>query len=204
MSPSKLALLVLGAVLIPGLSQAGTITTLTLDNCDDMGCDGASLSLSIEDVGGGMYIAEYTVTTDGTQSRLGMNQVGFLAVSGWTDAELIGAPNDLSNWSDVYESTISANSSCSHTNGGTDKICVYGFVDMSTPGDYTWRFKITGGSIIEDQAGWHFSGQWADAAGRTPGKVISAGLPAAGIPEPSAAAVFALGALLVSRRLNRA
>jgi hypothetical protein len=202
MNTPKHALLLLTLILIPGFAQAGTITEYTLDDCDDQGCDGASLKLTIEDVGNDMFIAEYSIITDGTQTRLGMNQIGFLGIKDYDTAELIGAPNGLDAWGDVIEGPIAANSTCSKTNDNTSKLCVTGFVDMSDPDEYTWTFKINGGEILGEED-IHFSGQWANSAGRTPGMVLSANLPGAAVPEPSSALVFAIGTLLVTSRLKR-
>jgi hypothetical protein len=205
MDTARHALLFLVVLLLPGFALAGTITEYTLDDCDDQGCDGASLKIMFDDIGNDMVIVEYSVITDGTQERDGLNQIGFLGIKNWDSAELLAAPNGVSEWSDPVSAPVNANSSCSNvkSNGGKKKLCIHGYVDTTKPGEYTWKFKITGGYIVgEDDI--HFGGQWANAAGPTSGKVISANLPGgAAVPEPSAALVFALGTLIVGSRLKR-
>jgi len=202
MKIAKRVLLVLALLLVPGLAAAGTITEYTLDDCDDQGCDGASLKITIDDLGNDMFLVDYTVTTDGTQSSDGLNQIGFLAITGWDDVELTAAPNGLSEWSDPVSAPTNANSTCSNVKATNTKVCIYGFVDTTNPDDYTWSFKFSGGSIVAEED-IHFGGQWADGPAPTAGTIISAGLPGETIPEPSAALVFAIGAVIVGSRVKR-
>jgi hypothetical protein len=202
MAVARHAFLLLVVLLFPGIAFAGTITEYTLDNCDADGCDGASLKITIDDVGNDMFLVEYTVITDGTQERDGLSQIGFLAIKDWDDAELLEAPNGLSEWSDPVSAPVNANSSCSNVSKKHNKkLCIYGYVDTEK-GEYTWKFKFTGGYIVAEED-IHFGGEWADGPGPTQGKIISANLPGAAVPEPSAALVFALGTLIVGSRLKR-
>jgi hypothetical protein len=194
----------LGFLAIASASQA--VTSLLLDDCDAMGCEGSTLFLSVADTGGGTWQATYTINTDGyTGSLDGFNQIGFKAVSGWTSATLTSAPNGTGNWSSVIEGPINSNSQCS--NGGTtDKLCIYGqnsLLNISGGGDYTWVFNIVGGSLLPTDD-WHLGAQYADALGPARGHIISAegGGDGPPIPEPSAALLFGVGALVVTRRVR--
>jgi hypothetical protein len=196
-------LLLFGFLFVARTSQAAT--SLLLDDCDAFGCEGSTLFLSVADQGDGTWLATYTINTDGyTGSNTGFNQIGFKAVSGWTDASLLSAPNGTGNWSSVKEAPINSNSQCSNTNGNTDKLCIHSqnsHLNVTGGGDYTWIFQIVGGSLNTDE--WHLGAQYANAVGPARGKIISAeGVPGPAIPEPSAALLFGVGALVVTRRVR--
>lgn len=195
-----------------GSAQALQFAELTLDDCDMMGCEGATLYLSLQEQTNGDWIATYTINTDGsTTSLAGFNQVGFKAITGWTSAEVISSPvgsmtnpvpyDALVPWNPVTESPIASNSLCEKTNGQTDKICAAGFVNITSGGDYTWVILIEGGTLITDTSEWHLGAQYADGRYRSTGHIISAH--ATPIPEPTAALLFGLGALLVTRSVKR-
>ncbi len=115
--------------------------------------------------------------------------MGFLAIHDWTSVSLVSSPT--AGWLDPTAAVIASNSLCTH-GGASDKICTSGFVDIITSGgDYVWQFNVTGGTILPE-IDWHIGAQFADAAGSANGQLISAA-----IPEPGAAVVFAIGALLI-------
>jgi hypothetical protein len=195
------ALVILG---FSGIAQAGAITSLTLDDCDSLGCQGSTLFLSVEEEVGGTWFVTYTINTDGyTGDRIGFNQIGFKAVKGWTDVVLLDAPPDAGSWPILTEAPTNANSLCSNTKGNSDKVCTAGFSgDITGGGDWTWTFRLTGGTL--DTSEWHLGGQYANSAGETYGKIISAdAAPGLAVPEPSAALLFGVGALLMGRRARR-
>lgn len=197
--PLRNALGFVAALAFAGTAQAGPITTLTLDDCDAQGCRGSTLALSVEDNMDGTWTVLQSLDSTGfDEVRLGMNQVGFKAIQDWTSVELIMAPDP--GWLDPpVEGNTSSNNLCE--NGGTtDKVCTYGFTDITDDDVYTWEFLVTGGSLL-DVMDWHWGGQYANAAGATQGKIISAF--ASPIPEPNAAIVFGVGALLTGRWLRR-
>lgn len=189
------ALLALG-----GVAQAGPITSVTIDDCDAQGCEGTSLFLSVEDNMDGTFSVIQRINSTGfSEVRAGLNQVGFKAIKDWTAADLISAPT--AGWLDPpLEANTSSGGLCT-TGTNSGKVCTHGFVDITTDAVYTWEFLITGGTIL-DPADWHWGAQLANAAGPARGKIISAE-PTGVIPEPSAAVLFGLGALIVSGRTRR-
>ncbi|MBW2694229.1 MAG: hypothetical protein JRE57_16635 [Deltaproteobacteria bacterium] len=189
-----------------GASQAALLqyAELTLNDCDAMGCEGSTLFLSVQEEAGGSFLVTYTINTDNyTGDRLGFNQIGFKAIKDWTSGTVLSSPTDpTQTWNPIFESPIASNSLCEKTSGNTDKICIHGFVDVTSGGDYTWTFRIDDGTLM-DTSEWHLGAQYADGHYRTAGKIISANAPP--IPEPTAALLFGMGALLVVRsaRHNR-
>lgn len=186
-------------------SAAIAAPSLSLDDCDSFGCEGSTLFASVEDQGGGNWRVTYTIdTTDYDGDRTGFNQIGLKVIKDWTSASLFSAPNGVGNWSSVLEAPINANSQCGNQNGNSDKLCIFAknsLVDITGGGDFTWVFDVVGGTIAEE---WHLGAQYANGVGPARGKIISAeGTPGDNvIPEPSAALLFGVGALLVSRRLR--
>jgi hypothetical protein len=215
---SKFGRLVMVALLVAGFAGAAQAAALqyaelTLDDCDAMGCEGSTLFLSVEEQNDGSWIVTYTINTDGyTGDRMGFNQIGWKALKD-VDWDTVTVTTDFpqpapdpdytAGWEMVYESPISSNSLCSHTQGNTDMACVAGFVDITEPGgDYTWIFHIeAGATLITDTSEWHLGAQYANGFYRAQGKIISAS--AQPIPEPTAALLFGMGALLITRGARR-
>jgi hypothetical protein len=179
--------------------------------CDTMGCEGSTLFLSVEEVAPDSWVITYTIDTDGyTGDQLGFNQIGFKVLKDvdWTTASVTTDfplpapdPDNTSGWVMVYESPVSSNSLCEHQHGDPDRACTAGFVDIKDPGGiYTWVFTVDGGTLM-DTSEWHFGGQYANDYYEAEGKIISAG--GAPVPEPTAAVLFGLGALLVARSARR-
>jgi len=196
--PLRRTILFAAALAYASAAQAGPITSLTIDNCDADGCEGTTLTLSVEDNMDGTWTVLQSIdSTDFSEVRLGLNQVSFKAIKDWTAVALVAAPDP--GWLDPpVEGNTSSNSLCD--NGGTtDKVCTHGFTDITTDATYTWEFLVTGGTLM-GVGEWHWGGQFADAAGPTNGKIISASAP---IPEPNAAIVFGVGALVLGRGLRR-
>jgi hypothetical protein len=188
-----------------GSAQALQFAELTLDDCDSMGCDGSTLYLSVQEEAGGSFFVTYTINTDGyTGSKAGFNQIGFKAIGGWTSGSVLSSPvGSVTDWNPVFESPIASNSLCDKTNGNTDKVCVAGFVDITSGGDYTWTFRIDDGTLITDTSEWHLGAQYADGRFRSAGSLLSAEGGTPPVPEPTAALLFGLGALLVTRSVRR-
>ena len=198
------------ALAILGFASSAQSMELLLDDCDDMGCEGSTLYLSVVEEAGGTFFVTYTIDTTGyTGDRLGFNQVGFKAISGWTSGTVLSAPaGSITDWNPVFDDPNAVGPPdgdvCETSSGDTDKVCIRGFVDATTTkGEYTWTFRIDDGTLITDTDEWHLGGQYANGGGRTPGKIISAeggggGTPP--VPEPTAALLFGLGAVLVTRR----
>jgi len=204
---ARTALTTLALAGFAGSAQAALIAETSGVCGPTDGCDGSTITLSVDDDGGsGNWLVTYTINTDNyTGNDAGLNQVGFSAIDGWTSGTVLTSPvGSLTDWNPVIESPISANSLCDHTNGNTDKVCVSGFVNIEAGGDYTWTFLIEGGTLIEDTSQWHLGGQYANGWFRSPGDVISTdggGTPP--VPEPTGAVLFGLGALLVTRSVRR-
>jgi hypothetical protein len=192
-------------VLWAAASHAVTNTSLTLDNC--AGCKGSDLTLSVDDNGDGTFTVKYTFDTTGYNDQfIGLSQVGFKVITGWTDADLISAPGGLGNWSDVFEAPVtSSGSPCSVGGDSTDKICIYAknsIFDVRPNGTYTWEFTITGGTLLPT-SDWHFGGQWCDTTTDCNGQIISTGASSTPVPEPTAALLFGAGTLVVGHSLRR-
>jgi hypothetical protein len=187
-----------------GSAQALQFAKLTLDDCDSMGCDGSTLYLSVQEEAGGSFFVTYTINTDGyTGSKAGFNQIGFKAIDGWTSGSVLSSPvGSVTDWNPVFESPIASNSLCDKTNGNTNKVCIAGFVNIQGGGDNTWTFQIDDGTLITDTSEWHLGAQYADGRFRSAGKIISAEGGAQPVPEPTAAVLFGLGALLVTRSVR--
>jgi hypothetical protein len=197
------------ALAILGFASSAQSLEMTFADCDDpdSNCQGATLFLSVEEEVGGSFFVTYTIdTTNYTGDRLGFNQVGFKAITGWTSGTVLSSPvGSLTNWNPVYDDPINAgppdSEVCQTSSGDTDKVCIQGFVDATTvKGEYTWTFRIDDGTLIENTDEWHLGAQFANGGGRTPGKIISAEGGGAPVPEPTAALLFGLGAVLVTRR----
>lgn len=193
------AFLMLTLLTLAGAAQAGTITELDLSDCDDMGCEGATLNLMIDDQGGGMFLVKYTIDVSASTSALaGFNQVGWKAIDGATDVELTSAPG---TWEDPVVSAVAANATCDKNDGMTDKWCITGFAALNG-GEMVFEFKVTGGTLLPVES-WALHAQYADAPGEARGHLISAHAPGDAIPEPSAALLFGVGAVLVAHRTRR-
>lgn len=202
---SRIAMVAFVLVGFAGSAQALQMAELYLNDCDAWGCEGSTLKLTIQEEAGGSWLVTYTIdTTNYTGDRLGFNQVGFKAIKGWTDGVVLSSPaGSMTDWNPVIESPIASNSLCEKTMGNTDMVCIQGFVDATTtPGEYTWVFRINGGTLITDTDQWHLGAQYANGYWRAQGKIISAGA-AVPIPEPVGAVLFGLGAILVTRRVRR-
>jgi hypothetical protein len=198
---------VLALVGFAGSAQALQFAELTLDDCDLMGCDGSTLYLSAQEEVGGSWLVTYTINTDGyTGSKAGFNQVGFKAIQDWTSGTVLTSPGGLPTDplpAIVHDDPIASNSLCDTSKGDTDKVCIYGFVNIQGGGDYTWTFRIDDGTLITDTSEWHLGAQYANGQFRSAGHIISAEGGAAPVPEPTAAVLFGLGALLVTRSVRR-
>jgi hypothetical protein len=197
---------VLIALLVAGFAGAAQAAPLqyaetTLDNCDAMGCDGSTLFLSVQEEVGGTWLVTYTINTDNyTGSLAGFNQIGFKAIADWSTGTVISSPaGSVDDWNPVFEAPINSNSLCDNTNGNSSKVCIWGFVDVTAGGNYTWEIRLDGGTLITDE--WHLGAQYANGPWRSAGHIISAS--ARPIPEPTAALLFGMGALLVTRSAMR-
>ena len=179
-----------------GFAGAANAASISLDDCDDQGCQGVTLSLLVTESGGAYHVT-YTINSDDyTGDRLGLNQVGFKTISGWTGVTLDSSPaSSAVPWADPVEAVNSSNNLC-QKGSSSDKVCTSGFVDITDGGDFTWEFTLTGSTLL-DPVDWHFGGQFADGPGIAQGEIISAV-----IPEPNAALVFSMGLLVVGRHLG--
>lgn len=174
------------------------------------GCDGSTLFLSIDDDGGsGNWNVTLTINVDSySDAKLGFNQVGFKAIQGWDESlSTVTGPSGSGSWGSVIESSVNSavGGPCKPTGDSSDKVCASGFVNITSNGEYTWTFYIVGGTLMADTADWHLGAQYADGGGRATGSIISTdgggGTPP--VPEPTAALLFGLGAILVARRAQR-
>ena len=165
-------------------------------------CQGITGGLDIVD-GGGSFSVTLTLNSDGyTGDRSGFNQVGFGAIQSWTSVTLDSAPASTTTaWSSPVEAVTAANSLC-EVGTSSDKVCTFGFADITGGGDHVWKFTVTGGTLkVGPDAEWHIGAQFANGPGTARGQIISEeGTPGPPIPEPTAAMVFGICALVVARR----
>jgi hypothetical protein len=190
-------------VAFAGSAQALQFAELYLNDCDSMGCEGSTLYLSVQEEAGGSWLVTYTINTDNyTGDRIGFNQIGFKAINNWTTGTVLSSPvGSMTDWNPIFDDPIASNSLCDTSNGDTNKVCIHGFVDITAGGDYTWTFRIDDGTLITDTSEWHLGAQYANGHYRATGKIISAG--ARPVPEPTAAVLFGLGAILATRSMRR-
>jgi hypothetical protein len=180
-----------------GFAGGASALSITLDDCDAQGCQGLTLSLDVTE-SGGAYDVTLTINADGyTGDRLGLNQVGFKAISDWTEVTLDSYPAASTvAWANPPAEAVTSSNALCEVGTESDKVCTYGFVDITGGGEFTWEFTLMGSTLL-DPSEWHFGGQFANGPGPAQGQLISAV-----IPEPSAAVVFSVGLFLVGRRLG--
>jgi hypothetical protein len=211
---ARLTLTALALIGFAGAAQALQYAELTVTDCDAWGCDGSTLFLSAQEQADGSWVVTYTIdTTNYTGDRIGFNQIGFKVIDNWTlgdpDNYMISSPagsidNDMDPtndpWDPIFDDPIASNSLCDTSNGDTEKVCIQGFVNITAGGEYTWVFHIADGTL-RDVEDWHLGAQYANGYWRSQGKIISfdAGVP---IPEPMAAMLFGLGAIVVTRTVR--
>ena len=209
-----IALLLVG---FAGSAQAAILAKLSLTDCDAMGCEGSTLYLQVEDAASydssytSGFVITYTIDTTnytGADTRIGFNQVGFKVIQGWDSTsiynDVLSAPGDITgdSWDPVYDDPINTGSPTAEvcqTSAGdnTSKVCLNGFVDITAGGTYTWVIYLEEGTLM-DVSEWHLGAQYANSRYRSVGRIISAQ-----VPEPTAAVLFGLGAILVTRSARR-
>lgn len=207
---TRISMIALALVGFAGSAQALQFAEYSFNDCDAYGCEGSTIYMSAQEEVGGSWVVTYSIdTTNYTGSKIGMNQIGFKIIDNWTTGMVLTSPvGSMTDWNPVYDDPISGNGPtplCQTTAGGdTDKVCIQGFVNIKdTPGVYTWTIRLDDGTLITDPTGTHFGGQYANGQYRSPGHIISGEGSAPPVPEPTAAVLFGLGALLVTRKLRR-
>ncbi len=199
---ARFALTALALIGFAGSAQALPLqyAELTLNDCDAMGCEGSTLFLSVQEEADGSWLVTYTINTDNyTGDRIGFNQIGYKVIKDWTSGTVLTSPvGSYTDWNPIFDDPIASQSLCDTSSGDTDKVCIHGFVNITAGGDYTWTFRIDDGTLITDTSEWHLGAQYANGHYRAKGKIISAV-----VPEPTAAVLFGLGAILVTRRVRR-
>ncbi len=187
------------------LSLAGGAQALTIDLPDPCEtCRGLTGSLEIVDLGGSFSVT-LTLNSDGYTggaTRIGINQVGFGGIGGWSSVSLVSSPITATTaFSDPVEAVTAANSLCA-VGTSSDKVCTHGFVTITGGGDFVWEFNVVGGTLKDTP--WHIGAQFANQAGPTQGWILSEEGPSSSpIPEPTAALLFGVGMLAAARSGNR-
>jgi len=201
-------------VIVLGAFQAGavpfpfTVTDWTSTSCDDQGCEGAQISLKVEDLGAGRFRVtqglNLSLYNPGAEAPMSLVQaVGFKAVTNVTNVLSFSAPAGAGSWDMPLIRSNTTGQGC--RGNGNGKICAaentggVAFSNLPTDGDgwSYWTYIVEGSGVLseEDQ---HYGLDYGPGNGR----LISAS-PGAKIPEPSAALVFGLGALVVGRATRR-
>jgi len=187
------------------LPSTASAISLSIDGTTCGSCDGSDLFLNIVANSTGFDVT-LTINADNYNGgKDGMVQVGFGGINGWTSVALTDSPSSSSiGWATPIGANVSSSGLCAN-GSSTGKICTSGFVDISSGGDYTWEFAVTGGTVATTVSGLHIGGQYADFADLSTrngprGNLISESGPS--IPEPTAALLFCTG-MLVTSRANR-
>jgi len=202
--------LLLMLFLLMGASASATTTGLILENCDAFGCEGSSVSLTVEELDGGNFNVILSIDTtsyDGPEP--GIVQAGFKAIEGADDVTLVSF--DDGSWSDAntYFAGINSSGSCA---GGPDPdfVCSSGYtnIDKNFQGDgiYTWTYYVEGGTLLDEFTIKFQYGHVLDPSNpkdKNSGHLISAPGNSVPVPEPSAALVFAGALLIVAPKLRR-
>jgi len=192
--------LLLGLALLASAGSARALSFELAPGCSS--CEGVTGSLDITDNGGSFSVTLTLDSSGYTGDRNGFNQVGFGAIKDWSSVSLDFSPvATTSAWSAPVEANTSSNGLCT-TGTSSDKVCTAGFSDFGGSDVHVWKFTVTGGTLKSDE--WHIGAQFANAAGPARGKIISEeGAPGSPIPEPSAAMIFGLCAMVVARSARR-
>jgi hypothetical protein len=195
----RTALLAGATAFLAAAANADTISYPS-GSCDSMGCEGSGLELTVE-AGSAADTWDVSLTIDTTNytgSLPGISQVGFGAIEGWSSVSFVADPGGL--WGTPVASSLN-NVPCASSQNNQHKVCVAGYVDVvTTPGDYTWDFLVTGGTMMDTDS-WHIGAQYQNAEGTSNGHIISTMTNP--IPEPSAALVFAVGFGVISTAVRR-
>ena len=124
---TRIALTALALAGFAGSAQAAPIAQ-TSGVCEPTdGCEGSTLTLSVEDGGGGSWLLTYTINTEGyTGDLAGFSQIGFKAIDGWTTGAVLDSPDgSMSDWNPLYESTIASNSLCGKIRASITRASAY-------------------------------------------------------------------------------
>lgn len=183
---------------------AASVAQATTVNFDENSIGGDSLqgstgSITVDPTGTvGVY--EVTLTLDtadfvGDATHDVVQSLGFKAFTSVTDVSLIST----SYAGDLYwpSNVNNTNPNCDQDGSSAGFVCFDYVPDVSATSDLviTTRFSVTG--TLDETLAWSFRGKY----GTGPGWVISTSAPP--IPEPTSAAVFGLGALIVGAALRR-
>jgi tRNA A-37 threonylcarbamoyl transferase component Bud32 len=200
-----LPLLALGVALGAGTAQA---VSLSIPAAGCGSCGGLDLYLEVNPDGSNWdVILRYTAPSGYAANPSGLNQAGFKAVKDWTSITDFSVSWDptagplvdvTANWAAPVEAVTAANSLC--TNGTTsNKVCTHGFQSLAGGGVLEFRMTLVEGTLLPLEK-FHIGGQRANQAGAQPGTIISEDKP---IPEPSAAAAFLVGSLVIGAARRR-
>jgi hypothetical protein len=137
---ARIALTTLALAGFAGSAQAALIAETSGVCGPSDGCDGSTITLSVDDDGGsGNWKITYTVNADGySDLKDGINQVGFKVITGWDPLlSTVTGPTDSGTWSLIEAATSSsANSPCDPNHGNSNnKVCSGGFVNITSDGE---------------------------------------------------------------------
>jgi hypothetical protein len=188
--------------------SASTASAVTIEfgGADDPSLHGTTGSLSITgpiDAGTGTFDVEWSMDFAGYEGSASnhpyLTNITFKAFSSVSFISLDEIVWSVPTTGSVYyPSNINGQGGCVTGNGSeAGMVCVdlNSHVDATSGGEIVARFTVTGDLLADD---WSYRGKF----GTERGWVISeSGSP---IPEPTAATLFAVGLLLVGRKLRRA
>jgi hypothetical protein len=184
-----------------GTANAGPITTYDFGGSGDPSLHGATGSLSIEDLGGGNYEVIWTIDTTGfddadatSTGHTLLTDVAF-KISGMSTVAL----DDPTVGTLYYPTNINSGTDGCDTGGssaGFACVILDPSIDATTDQVFSVTFNVTGDLDLSE--GVSYRGKFGEAEGWVISE-DSEGM----VPEPSAAVVFGLGALLIGRRSRR-
>jgi hypothetical protein len=192
--------LVVPLLALPAVSQALTLSAEP-DDCfssieDD--CIGGVYTLEVDDLGGGTYLARYTMDlSPGLEvPATTIEQIEFKVASGYDAISIELAPGGADNWLPV-DGPLGA-AGCNGNNDGF--ICIDAVNPVAiSPTTFSWEVQFNAAGLLAEDS-WHIGARFA-SPNHQRGWLLSAS--SNPIPEPSSYLMFGIGAAIVGYAIRR-